>query len=589
MIDRILTACRESEYDFRGTACPDDPLSDRFPELVAYYRLKWAIASVLQPMSILEIGVRYGYSAAAFLAAAPTARYVGIDPPVPSDGDRSGALEYAERLLAAHDVELRRLDGPLIDRLPGGPYDLVHVDGQADGDRSFRTLELALSTGSWVLVDGYLWTRLNFLALNEALFRHAQSVEWLAMVPGYAGELLVKVAEPRAAAARREGSAELRDEYTRAYYLRDCSGWDAYDRPGRSQIENPRLQAVVSLAELGDVGRVLDLGCGRGEVELHLGSRGSRVVGVDYAPEACALARRLVGSDPAARDNVEILCGDVGTVEWSGRFGTVVAADVVEHLAPDELDRVYARIVRHLEPHGRLVVHTNPNRWYYEREYPRRRADAAALGTYLPPDPRTPTESLLHINEHSPVDLRNQLLRHFEHVVVWAGDTGDVRGTLGGPADGLERFPDLFAIASPAPLDELELRDTVGMEVIGPEEARGLNLTVLEHRETNSGTWQIRVRLENDGQVSLNSNLPFPIQLGHEWIDQATGEIAYGDGRARLFPWLRPGAREQYEVHVTSPARPGRHRLRVCLVQEFVRWFDAGDDGLSAELDLDVS
>ena len=67
MIEQILDCWRRSNYDFRKTANPNDPLRHLFNEWVDYYKLKRAIASVIQPASILEIGVRYGYAAMAFL------------------------------------------------------------------------------------------------------------------------------------------------------------------------------------------------------------------------------------------------------------------------------------------------------------------------------------------------------------------------------------------------------------------------------------------------------------------------------------------------------------------------------------------
>ena len=128
-------------------------------------------------------------------------------------------------------------------------------------------------------------------------------------------------------------------------------------------------------------------------------------------------------------------------------------ADVVEHLAPKELNEMYARIQRHLAPTGRLVVHTNPNRWYYEREYPRKRVQALALGAYLPPEPRTRSELLMHINEQDPDMLASDLRSHFAHVVVWAATLFDPLGTLDPACDParLSSDTELFAVASDAP------------------------------------------------------------------------------------------------------------------------------------------
>jgi hypothetical protein len=85
-VRNILELASASEYDFRHTASPGDPLKHLFNDWISHYRLKWAIARALKPQRILEIGVRFGYSAAAFLDACPNAAYLGID----NDSEMSG-------------------------------------------------------------------------------------------------------------------------------------------------------------------------------------------------------------------------------------------------------------------------------------------------------------------------------------------------------------------------------------------------------------------------------------------------------------------------------------------------------------------
>jgi len=98
MLDAIVSCSRTTNYDFRATACAQDPLTHLFADWVPYYKTKWAIARVLQPASILEIGVRYGYSAAAFLNACPGATYLGIDLDSDTFGGVKGAIQWARRI-----------------------------------------------------------------------------------------------------------------------------------------------------------------------------------------------------------------------------------------------------------------------------------------------------------------------------------------------------------------------------------------------------------------------------------------------------------------------------------------------------------
>src|SRR5205814_10569899 len=129
MLDSIRELSLQSDYDFRETANPEDPLRDRFEEWVPYYRLKWAIARYLRPASILEIGVRFGYSAAAFLHGSPKARYLGVDLDTDDFGGVKGAIEWARKIVAPFQAELSVADSDKMERFPGETYDLAHADG----------------------------------------------------------------------------------------------------------------------------------------------------------------------------------------------------------------------------------------------------------------------------------------------------------------------------------------------------------------------------------------------------------------------------------------------------------------------------
>jgi len=81
---------------------PDDPFVIATPlaQLQDYYLFKYRIAALLQPQTILEIGVRYGYSAAAFLAARPTASYIGLDAETGTDGGVKDSNKWASAIFS---------------------------------------------------------------------------------------------------------------------------------------------------------------------------------------------------------------------------------------------------------------------------------------------------------------------------------------------------------------------------------------------------------------------------------------------------------------------------------------------------------
>ncbi|MGE5191919.1 MAG: class I SAM-dependent methyltransferase [Deltaproteobacteria bacterium] len=128
----------------------------------ACYETKFAVMQLLQPRSIVEFGVRTGYSAFAFLTACPKTRFVGLDANVDAHGGFVGAIDHARRILAPFDASIaemttaqyaKLLDGDAV--LPS--YDLIHVD--ADHTFAGCTFDLDLSlmlSPRHIVVDDYL-------------------------------------------------------------------------------------------------------------------------------------------------------------------------------------------------------------------------------------------------------------------------------------------------------------------------------------------------------------------------------------------------------------------------------------------------
>lgn len=557
MIDEILLAAERSQFDVRTVDHDTDAAAPLTADAVDHYRMQWAIASVLAPDSILQLTAQDVWAERVLRSARPLAHFVAVDLP--------GAL-------------------------PGTTWDLIHVDGRQDPDQVFHDLELAVHHGEYVLVDHHLLDRRTFLAVSEFLHRYRTELECHWTIAGLSGHILVK---PLANLWRAHGgdgdSASIRDRYDRGYYLQDCGGHAEF-RATRGRRLDDRLVAIAGLTELNWPLRILDLGCGRGELAAHFARRGAEVTAVDYSPAAIALANECLQESPECASRVELVCGDVAALAPSDVYDAVVAADLVEHLGPAELDATCAHVAEHLTPMGWFVLHSYPNRWFYEREYPRRRAYATQLGSYLPLEPRTRYEQLMHINEHSLPELHETLAKHFEHVVVWAGDFRDMRGTLEpGHDDLVDAAPDLFAVASHRPIDRDALRDAVAMDPLGPDLDRHLELSVITPPSPCrvDDRFEVTVRLDLGVRTVFNSNEPAPVHLSYHWLDDAGDTVVFDGERTRLSPWLSGPGAEAYTISGTTPSRAGTHVLRLTLVQEGHRWFDA--DGIAADVVIEVA
>jgi 2-polyprenyl-3-methyl-5-hydroxy-6-metoxy-1,4-benzoquinol methylase len=257
------------------------------------------------------------------------------------------------------------------------------------------------------------------------------------VIPGYAGELLIKVAGERREtdtdSSVQTGSLALRDTYTTIYYTRDCGGYDAFARNGGKRLDDLRLQSVASIARLKQTGRVLDLGCGRGELAYYFARQGYTVTAIDYSEHAIALTESCFAGEEELRRRVQLRCASVCEVDLADAaysYDLAIASDLIEHLSPAELELLYRRLSHWLKPDGLFIVHTFPNLWYYRYHYAARRRRADKLGAWLPLEPRSRYERLMHINEQSPRVLQRQLAQAFRHVHLWFADVTQPGGSL---------------------------------------------------------------------------------------------------------------------------------------------------------------
>jgi len=122
---------------------------------IGYACLKYAVAKILEPKKIIEIGVRTGISAMAFLSAVPDAHFLGIDSELDSKADNIDYLSVAKKAFEKEnlDTSIVVADSADIYDLPFTP-DLVHIDGNHSRGGAGHDTRLALSSGApWILVD----------------------------------------------------------------------------------------------------------------------------------------------------------------------------------------------------------------------------------------------------------------------------------------------------------------------------------------------------------------------------------------------------------------------------------------------------
>ena len=194
-------------------------------------------------------------------------------------------------------------------------------------------------------------------------------------------------------------------------WIQETWGWDTPEEFIRSQGRNlrPRVCYSLGIANLLPGMRVLDVGCGRGEVVLYCARKGIEAVGVDYSQEVLDIAEHAKRTHSTQEQGrMKFIRGDVKSLDTKEPFDRIFMLDFVEHLYDWELNGLFQTCKKLLKPEGQIIIHTLPNRWVYEITY--RRLLRLAM-PWLPKNPRSEKEMAIHINEMSLTHLY-QLLRH---------------------------------------------------------------------------------------------------------------------------------------------------------------------------------
>lgn len=212
--------------------------------------------------------------------------------------------------------------------------------------------------------------------------------------------------------------------YTEAYFLTACEGYDEFIASEGEHLSR-RLRAAFALAAVEPGMKILDVGCGRGEILRHCAQLGADAYGIDYAVVAVRMSQDVVQSTTGAPGKTAVAQSDAKKLPFpTGMFHRVLLFDVVEHLHPWELHAALLEISRVLKPDGKLIIHTAPNVWYDRYAYPivRRFRSLLGQGDRYPANPRAflvNANQDVHVNEQSMLSMRRTLSRAGFSSRVW--------------------------------------------------------------------------------------------------------------------------------------------------------------------------
>ena len=129
-----------------------------------------------------------------------------------------------------------------------------------------------------------------------------------------------------------------------------------------------RTQAVLEALRATGAARVLDLGCGEGQLLTHLARDGqfTAITGVEVSQRALGIAHRKLRNrsiTPEQRARVKLLHGSLVYHDPRIRgYPAAAAMEVMEHIDPSRLDAFREAVLGSAQP--RTLVMTTPNREY---------------------------------------------------------------------------------------------------------------------------------------------------------------------------------------------------------------------------------
>jgi len=166
--------------------------------LHTYYYAKNRICAKYKPESILEIGVRYGYSAHAFLCAVPEARYYGVDKINGGHGGAKGnPLSYANKMLCDNfpeaDITTVYSDTQEI-TIWHDHFDFIHIDGEHTHDGCMHDLKTALTANpAVILIDDYKYLAEVKKAVDSFIAEYGDMIKKYYYVESLRGEMILEL------------------------------------------------------------------------------------------------------------------------------------------------------------------------------------------------------------------------------------------------------------------------------------------------------------------------------------------------------------------------------------------------------------
>lgn len=139
--------------------------------------------------------------------------------------------------------------------------------------------------------------------------------------------------------------------YNQDYFLKDCGGWETFLKSSGKKLVK-RFQVALRMVKIKKGMRVLDIGCGRGEVAHYCYQQGAEVIGLDFSQAAIKIAKKTY-------PGVSFIHQDIFQYQPKTKFSLIMMLDFIEHIPQRKFKSLLRKCHRWLEKEGQILIHTN--------------------------------------------------------------------------------------------------------------------------------------------------------------------------------------------------------------------------------------
>ncbi len=160
-------------------------------------------------------------------------------------------------------------------------------------------------------------------------------------------------------------SKSMHDLYDDLYYQKHVGNKEVADSYFKTLGlgDSKYTQIIHDVAHVEPGEKILDIGCGRGEMVFIAAHAGANATGIDFADSAVKIANEMrLKHDKDIQTRTKFIYSDAGQLDFENNlFDKVFLVDVVEHVSNNEMVEIFRNVKRVLKPDGKLIINTAPN------------------------------------------------------------------------------------------------------------------------------------------------------------------------------------------------------------------------------------